>query len=445
MSGVRDGSASRTVCCAVATVSYLPRARVAAESWRRHHPDSPFVLLLIDGQDWPHESEPFQIVLPEELGLAPEELETQKAIYNAFELSCALKPHLFRLLLDQGASAIVFTDTDTFFYAPVTDLADTAASAGLALIPHAARPPAAVRGYLPLAHIEYRRFVGGLFNLGFIAVGQGGEAFLEWWGERLARDCLTEPAAGIYVDERWVDWAPVYFDHAVVRDSSLNVAFWNLDERELSELDGRPMVDGAPLRHFHFAGFDPSHPDRLSKYLDDAWPPPPANPVLTQLMQEYAERLLECGSDGAPQASVQVRHERRWAIARSPRASGLPGGGARRGGARRRASSESVRPVPRRRLRADGRRPVESRPALDAGPGAARTVATVRRVAFLLRTPEQATRTGRSLRTRRTPSTRSRRLASGERSRPARVLTRTRRFVGSDRPFVRRAARKAAG
>ena len=282
MSGVRDGSASRTVCCAVATVSYLPRARVAAESWRRHHPDSPFVLLLIDGQDWPHESEPFQIVLPEELGLAPEELETQNAIYNAFELSCALKPHLFRLLLDQGASAIVFTDTDTFFYAPVTDLADTAASAGLALIPHAARPPAAVRGYLPLAHIEYRRFVGGLFNLGFIAVGQGGEAFLKWWGERLARDCLTEPAAGIYVDERWVDWAPVYFDHAVVRDSSLNVAFWNLDERELSELDGRPMVDGAPLRHFHFAGFDPSQPDRLSKYLDDAWSAPLADPVLTR-------------------------------------------------------------------------------------------------------------------------------------------------------------------
>ena len=256
MSGVRGGTASRTVCCAVATVSYLPRARVAAESWRRHHPDSPFVLLLIDGQDWPHESEPFQVVLPEEIGLAPEELEIQKAIYNAFELSCALKPHLFRLLLDQGASAIVFTDTDTFFYAPVTDLADTAASAGLALIPHAARPPAAVRGYLPLAHIEYRRFVGGLFNLGFIAVGQGGEAFLEWWGERLARDCLTEPAGGMYVDERWVDWAPAYFEHAVVRDSSLNVAFWNLDERELSELDGRPMVDGAPLRHFHFAGFD---------------------------------------------------------------------------------------------------------------------------------------------------------------------------------------------
>jgi hypothetical protein len=296
MSDVRDGSASRTVCCAVATVSYLPRARVAAESWRQHHPESPFVLLLIDGQDWPVESELFQVVRPEELGLTPEELRIQMAIYNAFELSCALKPHFFRLLLDRGASAIVFTDTDTFFYAPVTDLAETAATVGLALIPHASRPPAPGRVYLPLAHVEYRRFVGGLFNLGFIAVGRSGEVFLDWWGDRLARDCLTEPAAGIYVDERWVDWAPVYFDHVIVRDSSLNVAFWNLDDRTLSELDGRPTVDGAPLRHFHFAGFDPNYPDRLSKYLDEAGPPPAANPALTRLMHEYAERLLASGS-----------------------------------------------------------------------------------------------------------------------------------------------------
>lgn len=293
---MREGS-PRIVCCAVATVSYLARARVAAESWQRHHPEAPFVLLLVDGQDWPRESEPFRIVLPEELGLSEEELAIQQAIYDAFELSCALKPHFFRLLLSEGASAVVFTDTDTFFYAPVDDLAQTAAAAGLALVPHTARTPPPVRRYLPLGHIEYRQFVGGLFNLGFIAVGQGGEAFLDWWGDRLARDCLTESAAGLYVDERWVDWAPVCFDHVIVRDSSINVAFWNLDERELSELDGRALVDGVPLRHFHFAGFDPRRPEQLSRYLDDSWPPPPPDRVLTRLLQDYAARLLECGSE----------------------------------------------------------------------------------------------------------------------------------------------------
>ena len=155
----------------------------------------------------------------------------------------------------------------------------------------------------------------------------------------------------MYVDERWVDWAPVYFDHAVVRDSSLNVAFWNLDERELSEVDGQPMVDGAPLRHFHFAGFDPSQPDRLSKYLDDSVAGSTCQPCTHSTVARVRGALARVRERGAPQASVQVRHERRGTNARPPRASGLSGGGARRGGARRRASSQSVRPVPRRRLR----------------------------------------------------------------------------------------------
>ncbi len=47
----------------------------------------------------------------------------QQGIYDAYELSCALEPHLLRMLLDRGASAVVFTDTDTCFYAPVDDLA----------------------------------------------------------------------------------------------------------------------------------------------------------------------------------------------------------------------------------------------------------------------------------------------------------------------------------
>ena len=68
------GEGTAFVGCTAGTVSYLPRARVAAESWRQYHPESPFYVLLIDGQDWVGESEPFEVVRPEELGLATEEL-----------------------------------------------------------------------------------------------------------------------------------------------------------------------------------------------------------------------------------------------------------------------------------------------------------------------------------------------------------------------------------
>jgi hypothetical protein len=303
----QPGEGTRFVGCTAVTVSHLPRARVAAESWRQHHPESPFYVLLVDGDDRPVADEPFETVRAAELGLAPEELAVQQGIYDAYELSCALRPHVIRLLLERDAEAVVFTDSDTRFYAPADDLARAAAGAGLVLLPTATQP-VTLRRYFPASQIEYRQWMNGLFNCGLLAVGQDGRDFVDWWADWLARDCLREPSAGLWVDQLWLDWAPVYFEHLIMRDKSLNVAFWNLDERETHELDGRPAVDGAPLRHFHFAGFDPHRPELLSTYYtelaglyeqvyDRELPPRPSNPVLDDLLRRYAQDLLRSGSD----------------------------------------------------------------------------------------------------------------------------------------------------
>jgi hypothetical protein len=295
------------VGCTSCTVSHLPRARVAAESWSRLHPETPFVVLLVDGHDWPHDGEPFEIVLPGELSLSTKELAVQQGIYDAYELSCALEPHLLRMLLDRGASAAVFTDTDTCFYAPVYELEAMAIESGLAVLPASTRP-VNVRRHFPADQIGRRQRMNGLFNTGLLAVGPSGSEFLDWWVGWLARDCLREASAGMWVDQLWIDWAPIYFEHLIVRDSSLNVGYWNLDERELSESDGRPTIDGAPLRHFHFVGFDPRRPELLSIYSEELGdyirevlgrdlPAPSSSPVLTRLLRQYSERLLECGSD----------------------------------------------------------------------------------------------------------------------------------------------------
>ena len=289
-----QGAAAGFVGCAVGTVSYLARARVVAESWRRHHPESPFFVLLIDGDDWPRESEPFEVVLPQELGLTAEELAVRRGIYDAYEMAASLKASLPHLLLDRGASAVVFADTDSSFYGAIDDLAQAALEAGVVLFPHSTRP-VQVRRYFPASQIEYGRLTNGLFNTGLQVTGPGGRGYLDWWDGWLARDCLKEPAGGLWADQIWADWAPVYFKHVVSRDSSVNVAFWNLDERELHEVDGKPAVDGGPLRHFHFAGFDPRRPDLLSTYVPDVSPPP--NPVLFRLLEQYADRLRECGDD----------------------------------------------------------------------------------------------------------------------------------------------------
>ena len=178
------------VGCAYGTVSYLARARTAAASWREHHPDAPFYVLLVDGDDWPRNDEAFEVVLPSELGLTPEELAVRLAIYDAYEMTTALKARLLRLLLDRGAPAVIFTDADTCFYGPVDDLAAAAANTGLVLTPHVVRPPRR-REYFPIrGELEYRRITNGLFNTGLMAVGPEGRGFLDWWDGWLARDSL---------------------------------------------------------------------------------------------------------------------------------------------------------------------------------------------------------------------------------------------------------------
>ena len=190
------------------------------------------------------ESELFEVIRPGELGISPDELAVQRGIYDAAEFSTALKPHLLRHLLDRGASSVVFSDADTDVYAGLDDVAAAATTDGLALTPHVLRPIPG-DGMTP-TQIEYQQIESGIFNTGLLAVADGGRTFLDWWGSRLARDCLSERRSGMWVDQRWTDWVPAYFDHMVLRDTSLNVAFWNLHERPLDDVAGNRVWTARP-------------------------------------------------------------------------------------------------------------------------------------------------------------------------------------------------------
>ena len=75
----------------------------------------------------------------------------------------------------------------------------------------------------------------------------------------------------------------------VIRDTSLNVAYWNIPPRVVSGgIDGSWLVDGRPLGFFHFSGFEPERPERLSKYV----PLPLATGALAGLLAAYAQRRL---------------------------------------------------------------------------------------------------------------------------------------------------------
>jgi glycosyltransferase involved in cell wall biosynthesis/SAM-dependent methyltransferase len=286
--------------CTIIARNYLAYARALADSFLSQHPESQFTVLLLD--DLRHEvdaaGEPFDVVRFDEIGISEQEQRRMAMIYDVLELSTAVKPWFLRTLLERGRDHVVYLDPDIWVFDSLAELEPLAREHSIVLTPHVLEPM--VRdGHEPS---EQTILLSGIYNLGFIAVGatQDTTRLLDWWSDRLRRDCLIAHESGYFVDQRWIDFVPALFDHHIVRDPGYNVAPWNLPSRRLSHPDGRVEVNGRPLRFFHFSGFDPRRPDLLSKFQG-------ANPriavaedsVLTGLCAEYSREVLARGHEEA--------------------------------------------------------------------------------------------------------------------------------------------------
>jgi SAM-dependent methyltransferase len=278
----------------VVTSSYLPWVRVTANSFAAHNPEATFYVLFTDGvpTDQLRPDDRFTALAVADVGLGSEQFALVRTIYNDLELCCALKPLLIRTML-VNARAALYLDADMRVYSSLAEAAERAHDTGLLLSPHALSPRT-VEG----VEDEEVLLRMGQFNAGFLAVGQAGRPFLDWWWSKLARECfdIRRAVPEHFLDQRWLDVAVGYFPLVIDRDVTTNVARWNLFQRELTSDDGRFFVDGQPLRLFHFSAFDPARslelrPDEFDHPSLD----PKRSPALRQLLSDYTDELIEAG------------------------------------------------------------------------------------------------------------------------------------------------------
>lgn len=275
--------------CTIVARNYLPYARVLARSFRQHHPEVRFSALVIDltAEEAASLDEDFRVLSPYDL-LPDRDVHELAMCYDIVEFATSLKPFLLRHLLDEGARSVIYFDPDIQLFARIDDIWTLAERTSVVLTPHSLAP-LPNDGSTPDEPYILR---AGIYNLGFIAVGERAMDFLRWWSDRLRRDCVNAPDHGLFVDQRWVDLVPAYFDHTVLRDPGCNVAYWNLGVRDVKRKGDAFEVDGQPLRFFHFSGYDPRQPDVLSKHqgraprvlLRDL-------PVVRELCDRYAASL----------------------------------------------------------------------------------------------------------------------------------------------------------
>ncbi len=127
----------------VITSDYLPWARVLADSFAEHNPGVRFAALVLDGVDAPlvAAAGDLELLDPVAVGLTSPAYDWMTAIYDGFELSCAVKPWLLSHLLATGADAAIYFDSDIFVCDSLSEVAGHAVESGLVLDrPHARAP-----------------------------------------------------------------------------------------------------------------------------------------------------------------------------------------------------------------------------------------------------------------------------------------------------------------
>lgn len=230
-----------------------------------------YKLLSIDDIDLPH----------------PKQMEFR---YSIMEFNTAIKPFIFKALFKKfGYDRVIYLDPDIFVYDKMEELEEAFdRGSSFVLTPHFTelwdddkKPD------------EVSILLSGTYNCGFLGLAKSDETydFLEWWGEKLEKQCIVDIEHGIFVDQKWVDLVPGFFDNVfILRHEGYNTAYWNLSHRKPEKRDGKFYYNNQPLRFFHFSGLDPSNIENVSKHqnrykIDEIG-------ITKELFEDYAAAVL---------------------------------------------------------------------------------------------------------------------------------------------------------
>lgn len=191
------------------------------------------------------------LISMDELSIKSERMFKMRSYYDEVELATALKPTLIRTLLGMHYETVTFLDPDTLIFDSLEDSRVIANSYGIAITPHRITPSTFNFSEYPSAEMLFLKY--GIYNLGFISVSQKAHDMLNWWEEKLYQFGSRKSKFPIFTDQKWVDLVPSYFDHYILKHAGYNVAYWNIDERNLTEIGGKYFTNGSPLVFIHFS------------------------------------------------------------------------------------------------------------------------------------------------------------------------------------------------
>ena len=219
--------------------------------------------------------------------------------HNVVELCTAVKASCAKYLMRKGYDRVIYLDPDTYLFGDFSVISERiCVNSSIYLTPHVLKP-ARFTDPITVGDCELSSLKHGLYNLGFFALvkSEPSNRFIEWWESRLLHYCKEDVPSGIFTDQKWCDFVPIFFDEVnIIREPGWNVASWNLQERELGVAqDGSLTVNrNFPLVFFHFTKLGKVGLQMLSRYASNSIP----LELWSAYESEYSEYCIQCTFQG---------------------------------------------------------------------------------------------------------------------------------------------------
>lgn len=271
--------------------NYLHYANTLFESLAEHCPEADLVLGLCDRQTEDTDCPAAMDIIPIDQLDIPQ-LGAFIYQYSILELNTAIKPYVIETLMNRGYRKVIYFDPDIRIFRPLDEMLALLDQHNVLLTPHLT--DLLDDGKNPS---ELHILQAGSYNLGYIGLSTCDETrkLVKWWQDKLYKECVVDLPRGLFVDQKWMDLVPSMFSGVHIhRDPSWNIAYWNLNHRNLQQPEpGYFTVDGRPLTFFHFSGYS-IEATTLSKH-QNRFNKGPAGSPLRELCSLYDQALLRNG------------------------------------------------------------------------------------------------------------------------------------------------------
>jgi Nucleotide-diphospho-sugar transferase len=192
--------------------------------------------------------------------------------YDVVELNTAIKPFCMAYLMEKGYDKVLYIDPDMSFYQSPDELFEMLEGYDAMVTPHLLDMSKDESGAMEPSEFLF----SGVFNMGFFGIrcSELSQSYVEWWKHKLSYACFHDRADGLFTDQKWMEFAPIFFGDRlrIIQEPQYNLAWWNFHERRVTRDPGGFKVQSAtgvfPLVLMHFSGYDTTRTDVANRRVE---------------------------------------------------------------------------------------------------------------------------------------------------------------------------------